>query len=66
VFKHQSVAFGGFDVFGAILGLLRVCSYWNMKKRFISRGTGSSAAHNDIDGPEVAHAIWQAAFASAL
>jgi hypothetical protein len=34
--------------------------------QFISRGTGSSGAHNDIDGPEVAHAIWQAAFASAL
>ena len=33
--------------------------------RFISKGTGSSGAHNDIDGPEVAHAIWQAAFASA-
>jgi hypothetical protein len=33
--------------------------------QFISKGTGSSGAHNDIDGPEVAHAIWQAAFASA-
>jgi hypothetical protein len=34
--------------------------------QFISRGAGSSGAHNDIDGPEVAHAIWQAAFASAF
>lgn len=33
--------------------------------RFIAKGGGSSGAHNDIDGPEVAHAIWQAAFASA-
>jgi len=33
--------------------------------RFISHGGGSSGAHNDIDRPEVAHAIWQAAFASA-
>jgi hypothetical protein len=32
---------------------------------FISHGGGSSGAHNDIDGPEVAHAIWQAALSSA-
>jgi hypothetical protein len=28
---------------------------------FIRKGDGASGAHNDIDGPEVAHAIWQAA-----
>ena len=33
---------------------------------FISHGGGSSGAHNDIDGPEVAHAIWQAALSSAM
>jgi hypothetical protein len=32
---------------------------------YIAKGGGASGAHNDIDGPEVAHAIWQAAFASA-
>jgi hypothetical protein len=29
--------------------------------RFIRRGDGVSGAHSDIDGPEVAHALWQAA-----
>jgi hypothetical protein len=29
---------------------------------FIRKGRGLSGAHSDIDGPEVAHAIWQAAF----
>ena len=29
--------------------------------RFISKGGGASGAHSDIDGPQVAHAIWQAA-----
>jgi hypothetical protein len=29
--------------------------------QFIRRGGGLSGAHNDISGPEVAHAIWQAA-----
>jgi hypothetical protein len=33
--------------------------------QFIVKKQGVSGAHNDIDGPEVAHAIWQAAFASA-
>jgi hypothetical protein len=28
---------------------------------FIKNGDGASGAHSDIDGPEVAHAIWQAA-----
>jgi hypothetical protein len=28
---------------------------------FIKKGGGASGAHNDIDGPEVAHAIWHAA-----
>jgi hypothetical protein len=32
---------------------------------YICRGDGVSGAHSDIDGPEVAHAIWEAAFASA-
>jgi hypothetical protein len=31
--------------------------------QFICKGDGSSGAHSDIAGPEVAHAIWQAAFA---
>ena len=30
---------------------------------FICHGDGASGAHSDIDGPEVAHAIWEAAFA---
>lgn len=29
--------------------------------QFIRKGDGISGAHSDIDGPEVAHAIWQAA-----
>jgi hypothetical protein len=29
--------------------------------RFIAKGDGVSGAHSDIDGPEVAHALWQAA-----
>jgi hypothetical protein len=29
--------------------------------RFIARGGGVSGAHSDIEGPEVAHALWQAA-----
>jgi hypothetical protein len=28
---------------------------------FISKMDGASGAHSDIDGPQVAHAIWQAA-----
>jgi pimeloyl-ACP methyl ester carboxylesterase len=28
---------------------------------FIRKGGGISGAHSDIDGPEVAHAVWQAA-----
>ena len=28
---------------------------------FIRNGDGPSGAHSDIAGPEVAHAIWQAA-----
>ena len=32
--------------------------------RFICRGDGMSGAHSDIAGPEVAHVIWEAAFAS--
>jgi len=28
---------------------------------FIKKGDGVSGAHSDIDGPEVAHALWQAA-----
>lgn len=29
--------------------------------RFIRKGDGASGAHSDIDGPQVAHALWQAA-----
>ena len=29
--------------------------------QFIAKGGGASGAHSDIDGPEVAHALWQAA-----
>jgi hypothetical protein len=32
---------------------------------FIARKEGASGAHSDIAGPEVAHAIWSAAFAGA-
>lgn len=32
--------------------------------QFISHKEGASGAHNDIAGPEVAHVIWAAAFAS--
>ena len=33
--------------------------------QFIAKKEGASGAHSDIAGPEVAHAIWSAAFASA-
>jgi hypothetical protein len=33
--------------------------------KYICKGDGSSGAHSDIAGPEVAHAIWAAAFAGA-
>ena len=33
--------------------------------QFIAKKEGASGAHSDIAGPEVAHAIWAAAFASA-
>jgi len=29
--------------------------------QFIAKGDGVSGAHSDIDGPQVAHALWQAA-----
>jgi hypothetical protein len=32
--------------------------------QFIAKKEGASGAHSDIAGPEVAHAIWEAAFAS--
>jgi len=32
--------------------------------KFIAKGSGASGAHSDIDGPQVAHAIWQAALVS--
>ena len=32
--------------------------------QYIRHGDGASGAHSDITGPEVAHAIWEAAFAS--
>src|SRR4051812_41341242 len=31
---------------------------------YICKLEGAAGAHNDIDGPEVAHAIWEAALAS--
>jgi hypothetical protein len=31
---------------------------------FIRKGGGPAGAHSDIDGPEVAHAIWQASLPS--
>jgi hypothetical protein len=31
---------------------------------FIAKGSGASGAHSDIDGPQVAHAMWQAALVS--
>ena len=48
MFEDQSVAFGGLDVFGGILGLLRVCSYWNMKKR--ARTVGEGGMHAFVNG----------------
>jgi hypothetical protein len=35
-----------------------------MSEKFIKKMDGASGAHSDIDGPEVAHAIWQAALAA--
>ena len=32
--------------------------------QFIKKMQGAAGAHSDIDGPQVAHAIWQAAFTS--
>jgi hypothetical protein len=32
--------------------------------KFIAKGGGASGAHSDIDGPQVAHAMWQAALVS--
>jgi len=32
---------------------------------FIAKMERASGAHSDIDGPEVAHALWQAALLSA-
>jgi hypothetical protein len=32
--------------------------------QYICKGGGASGAHSDISGPEVAHAIWEAAFVS--
>ena len=46
-FENSDVAFGGFDVFGGILGLLRLCSYWSMKKR--ARGVGESGMHDYVN-----------------
>ena len=34
--------------------------------QYICKGGGASGAHSDIAGPEVAHAIWEAAFASVV
>jgi hypothetical protein len=32
--------------------------------QFICKGEGIGGAHSDIDGPQVAHLIWETAFAS--
>jgi hypothetical protein len=32
--------------------------------KYIAKGGGASGAHSDIDGPQVAHLIWETAFAS--
>lgn len=40
----DDVAFGGVDVFGGILGLVRLCSYWTMKKRARTVGEGGMHA----------------------
>jgi len=32
---------------------------------YIAKKEGASGAHSDIAGPEVAHTIWEAAFAAA-
>jgi hypothetical protein len=38
---------------------------YNLDSReFIREGSGPEGAHNDITGPEVTHAVWQAAIAS--
>ena len=39
-------------------------SYNLEASQFIKKMSGASGAHSDIDGPQVAHAIWQAAFTS--
>ena len=39
-------AFGGFDVFGGLLGMVRLCSYWTMKKR--ARTTGEGGMHTMV------------------
>src|SRR5262249_8653323 len=45
-FEDPGVSFGGFDVFGGVLGLLRLCSYWNMKKR--ARAVGEGGMHSFV------------------
>jgi hypothetical protein len=64
-------AFGIQGLKGAIpLDMLEATSTYNFEagkvynlesSMFIRRGDGISGAHSDIDGPEVAHALWQAA-----
>jgi hypothetical protein len=45
---------------------LKMGKIYNLESsQFIAKKEGSSGAHSDIAGPEVAHAIWAAAFASA-
>ncbi|MEO8449261.1 MAG: hypothetical protein ABI647_05690 [Gemmatimonadota bacterium] len=54
--------------------MLPASGVYNFQKRkvynldgsqFIAKKEGASGAHSDIAGPEVAHVIWEAAFASA-
>jgi hypothetical protein len=42
-------------------GFKRGTIYNLESSKFIAKGGGASGAHSDIDGPEVAHALWQAA-----
>jgi hypothetical protein len=54
----------------AMLGVVKAYSFergkvYNLESsQFIAKKEGISGAHSDIAGPEVAHAIWAAAFAS--
>lgn len=50
---------------GEAYGFKRRKVYNLESSKYICKGEGASGAHSDIAGPEVAHALWEAAFASA-